>query len=414
MIKPLYSTASPDPRLAGYLSDFPEDLFTPQLFRSVALAQGYARAHALALLGDLALVDLLGDWCSAHELLQRRGFVAGFYHPLVWVLETAVEAGALAAEGEAGDRRYRLLDASAPAFGSSQLPALRSTALENDASIGATLDLLDTAAAAHAAVAAGRLRGEDALFGMGQLDLWQRYFNNHNRLYAVNNRVSATAAALRLAESTPNGPLRVLEIGAGTGSGTEALLHALALHGLSDRIGQYIVSEPNAFFRRRAERMLRAAYPNLPLKFQSLDIDKPWTEALPEGSRFDLIFGVNVMHVANDLRFSLDEARDHLADDGWLVAGECLRPFPHQPIYAELMFQILDSYVGVQTDAEIRPNPGFLTPELWTAALAAAGYQRIEIVPDPVRIREIYNWFFVGALCAQGTARTDPGDAVAR
>jgi SAM-dependent methyltransferase len=401
MKNPLYTSASPDPRLSDLLTDYPEDLFTEQLYQSVALAQAYAQAHALRLLGELALVDALEEWQSAEGLLQRKGFVPHFYRSLVWLLQTAAEAGAVISRDDASGREYRLLDAAAPQRGAHRLTALRAIGLSIDPSVAATLVLLDSASAAYPDVATGNRRGEDALFGMGQLELWQAYFSNSHRLYAVNNRVSATAAALRLARLSASRPLRLLEIGAGTGSGSEALLDALAQRGLINRIERYVVSEPNAFFRRRAERALRARYPELPLTFLALDIDKAWNDALADNVSFDLVFAVNVMHVAKDIRFSLSQARDSLAEGGWLVAGECLRPFPGQPIYPELIFQVLESYTNVQTDPAIRPNPGFLTPEQWSAALTETGLAEHEIVPDPVRIRDLYRLFFVGALCAR-------------
>ena len=68
--------------------------------------------------------------------------------------------------------------------------------------------------------------------------------------------------------------------------------------------------------------------------------------------------------------------------DGWLVIGECVRPYDNQPIYPELMFQILDSFTNVQTDPEVRPNPGFLTAEQWRRAFTRAGFERVEVAPD--------------------------------
>jgi hypothetical protein len=107
------------------------------------------------------------------------------------------------------------------------------------------------------------------------------------------------------------------------------------------------------------------------------------------------------MHISKDLLFSLNEARSALAGDGWLVIGECLRPYLNQPIYPELMFQILESFTNVQTDPEIRPNPGFLTAEHWRRAFTRAGFQRAEVAPNIDRIREIYPHFFTGAICGQ-------------
>jgi hypothetical protein len=110
--------------------------------------------------------------------------------------------------------------------------------------------------------------------------------------------------------------------------------------------------------------------------------------------------------------FSLSEARSALATDGWLVIGECVRPYDNQPIYPELMFQILDSFTNVETDPEVRPNPGFLTAEQWRRALSRADFTHTKVAPDIDRIREIYPHFFTGAISGQniGTAN-DPASS---
>jgi hypothetical protein len=58
----------------------------------------------------------------------------------------------------------------------------------------------------------------------------------------------------------------------------------------------------------------------------------------------------------------------------------------------------------VETDPEIRPNPGFLTAEQWRRAFLKAGFTRPEVAPDIERIREIYPHFFTGAICGRRTA----------
>jgi SAM-dependent methyltransferase len=161
------------------------------------------------------------------------------------------------------------------------------------------------------------------------------------------------------------------------------------------------VTEPNAFFRRRAQRELSKAHVDLPLEWGALDLNQRWVDQDIAPGEFDLVFGVNVLHIAKDLLFSLSEARAPLANDGWLVIGECLRPFPNQPIYPELMFQILESFTDVDLDPEIRPNPGFLTPEQWRETFARTGFQNITVAPEIEKIRELYPHFFTGAICGQ-------------
>ncbi len=283
-----------------------------------------------------------------------------------------------------------------------ELARLRALGLDIDCTNAPTLDLLDEAASLYPAVARGEQSGEQGLFGAQAIPLWLNYFHNDNLTYAVNNWVGAALAADRL---TTRATLRILEVGAGAGSASEILLRWFDGPGLLPRIEHYLITEPNGFFRRRGQRELSKQYRDLPLEWGALDIDLPWDSQGVACGKFDLVYGVNVLHVAKDLLFSLNQARGALAPDGWLVIGECVRPYLNQPIYAELIFQILDSFTDVNTDPEIRPNPGFLTADQWRRAFARAGFERAEVAPDVDRIREVYSHFFTGAICGQ-RART--------
>jgi SAM-dependent methyltransferase len=179
------------------------------------------------------------------------------------------------------------------------------------------------------------------------------------------------------------------------------LLRLFGERGLLPRVERYLITEPNAFFLRCSQRKLARQYPGLPLEWAALNLDSPWNTQGINPGQFDLVYAVNVMHISRDLLFSLNEARSALRSDGWLVIGECLRPYLNQPIYPELMFQILESFTNVQTDPDIRPNPGFLTAEHWRRAFTRAGFQHAEVSPDIDRIREIYPHFFTGAICGQ-------------
>ncbi len=195
--------------------------------------------------------------------------------------------------------------------------------------------------------------------------------------------------------------LRILEIGAGAGSAAEALLDELRDRGRLQEIAEYRLTEPNPMLRRRATRSLAARYPGLALTDQAYDIDLvPAGQGLPEAG-FDLVFAVNVLHIARDLRASLEWLRSLLVPGGWLIGGECQRLFPQQTIPIELIFEQLSSFTQVKLDPEVRSSHGFLTPEQWRGALAATGFTAFAEVPDLERIRVHYPRFFSGALCAR-------------
>jgi hypothetical protein len=78
-----------------------------------------------------------------------------------------------------------------------------------------------------------------------------------------------------------------------------------------------------------------------------------------------------------------------------------VRPFAGQPIYVEFVFNFLENFTGVATDATTRPNHGFLTPESWRRSLAAAGFEKPEILPDVENLARHYDAFFVAAVSAR-------------
>ena len=78
-----------------------------------------------------------------------------------------------------------------------------------------------------------------------------------------------------------------------------------------------------------------------------------------------------------------------------------VRPFPDQPIYVEFVFNFLENFTGVATDAATRPNHGFLTPRNWKDALAASGFEAPAILPDVEELARHYDSFFVAAVSAR-------------
>ena len=391
-----FETQRSDPRLAQWLQQFPPTVFSERLYQSIELMERYSIELAIDLSRQLNLVDQLSDWQTADELCRMLSFQSRFKFALSWILERLVESGCAEARTDGQIRSYHLRQRP----WQPDLKHFRAAGLTIDPANAATLDLLDHAASVYPAVALGRQSGDHNLLGPQGVPLWLNYFHNDNLTYAVNNWVGAVLAADHL--STRH-TLRILEVGAGTGSASEILLQLFAERGLLPRVERYLITEPNAYFRRCSQRKLAGRYPNLALEWAPLDLDLPWnTQGITSGE-FDLVYAVNVMHISKNLLFSLNEARSALAADGWLVIGECVRPYDNQPIYPELMFQILDSFTNVQTDPEIRPNPGFLTAEQWRRAFSRAGFGHAEVAPDIDRIREIYPHFFTGAICGQNT-----------
>ena len=389
-----FTPAPRPPEVERYLGELPPALFDDRIYAACELADRYATDLCLDLVGRLELAAPLARGGSVEELAEARGFVPSFRPALAALFGRLAVAG----EIERSTAGERTVFRSTGPLRSAELAELRRSGEEIDPAVAATLDLFDAAAAAYPAVAAGATSGEQELFSAGRIGLWLAYFSNRNPVYALNNLQAAVVAANRL---RAGGGLRLLEVGAGAGSATRALLDELARRGRLGDLELYDFTEPSPFFRRRGERELKAALPTLPLRSRTLDLDRPLAaqETAPESC--DLVYGVNVLHVARDLGAALREIRSALRPGGWLVAGECLRLFPDQPVPADLVFQIFDSFTRVETHPELRPEHGFMAPESWRRALAAAGFEEVAVVPDLDRIRELYPRFFAGVVCGR-------------
>jgi len=397
---PAFEVPPHDARLTDWLKDYPPQVFNERLYQSMELMERYSIELAIDLLRRLDVIDQLGGWRSADDLCHILSFQPRFSSSLGWLLKRLVETSCVMARRDGDTSFYHLRHAP----WQPQLERLRAVGLNIDPANAATLDLLDHAAGLYPIVARGDQTGDQNLFGPQGVSLWINYFNNNNLTYAVNNWIGAILAADRISTRSR---LRILEVGAGAGSASETFLRSFADRGILPRIERYLITEPNAFFRRRAQRELAEQYPNLVLEWGALDLNSPWDIQGVAPGEFDLIYAVNVFHVSKDLLFSLKQARAALTNDGWLVIGECLCPYVNQPIYPELMFQILESFTDVQTDPEIRPNPGFLTADHWRRAFTRAGFERVGVAPDIDGIREIYPHFFAGAICGQNAVNTN-------
>ena len=193
----------------------------------------------------------------------------------------------------------------------------------------------------------------------------------------------------------------MVEIGGGSGSAALAVAERLARDGALSRIRRYVFTEIVPTFLRRAERTIRSRWPALAAEFRKLDMDRNFAAQGVEPASADVVYAVNTVHIARDLAAALARIRETLRPGGVAVFSECVRPFEGQPIYVEFVFNFLENFTGVATDPATRPNHGFLTPENWRRSLAAAGFEKPEILPDVENLAKHYDAFFVAAVSAR-------------
>lgn len=346
----------------------------------------FVRAHEqmeqyTGLVAREILVALLGDCASPQpkdDLIARADIAAEAAPLLEWVIAFLYDLGEM--EQTKAGLRLR------PTEGLASRSELRSRAIAEHPGVSAAYKLVDRCAENAPSVLRGHASGEDLLFDDEGTALWLAYFNNENALYAVNNRLTAQ---ILVEELEAIGGRRVLELGGGGGSAALAFIDAAVGRDAQSEIA-YTFTEPVPQLLSRAEHCLTARRPNSwELALRPADFERPLVAQGLASGGWDAVLAVNTLHVSTDLTRSLGYVRSLLRRGGVLVLGECVRPFPGQPIYSELIFQFLKSYREIETGPH-RSRPGFLAPEEWVHHLLAAGFGDIRLAPDIPGLRIAY------------------------
>lgn len=360
-------------------------LFDDAFVRSCSLVDAFVRQLARGVLREAGVDAFVRDRpvtpdAVADAAAEAAAVALGFPASRVPALRSLMRQAAGPMDGDDPARAADAIEAEQSAVDPAALPSYR---------------LARLAAENYPRFLAGAAEGAEILFAPDRIALWAEYFANEHTLYAVNNRVGAAAVVHWL----PPGPVRVLELGGGLASGAVALIDALAAAGRP--VEQYRFTELAPPFLKRGRRTLAARYPEAPwLAGGLLDIDRPFAEQNVEAGSATLVYAVNTLHVAADLAFTLGEIKRALAPGGWLVVAECVRPFEGQPLYPEFVFKLLAPFSAPAVTTAYRPHGGFLTPEQWSDAFEAGGFERPRVYPDLARLRTAFPDFITGAIGA--------------
>ena len=256
---------------------------------------------------------------------------------------------------------------------------------------GATeVGLTQRCGGALADVLNGRADGLTLLFSSGQPSAADLYLQAP-MARAANGMLGETIAAL-LARRPDDRRLRVLEIGAGTGSATASVLPQLPDAGFD-----YVYSDISAGFFSEAEE--RFADSRGSIEYRVLDIEKDPVAQGFDLHGYDLLVASNVLHATRDLSQTLAHCRKLLAPCGQLAALENLRG----QSWLDMTFGQLDGWWRFADG--YRSRHPLADPATWRQALADAGFREIEILgPEPATSNRVPDR---GVVLAQGPAEVE-------
>ncbi|HET6346148.1 MAG TPA: acyltransferase domain-containing protein, partial [Myxococcota bacterium] len=215
------------------------------------------------------------------------------------------------------------------------------------------------------------LRGGDpleALFG-------EDYFGTAASFYETSedarqhNALAAEVLQAYVRGCSADKHFNVLEIGAGSGGLTSAVIPALP----AGRTSYVFTDTSSAFFTRANARFSKQTL----LACATLDISRdPEAQGFPRAT-FDVVVASNVLHATPNLQETLRRARALLKPDGVILFNEVTSP----SLWYDLLFGPL--LPAIEGDP-LRTTEHLLTPAAWRQALEAEGFRRVSVLPQDV------------------------------
>ena len=231
--------------------------------------------------------------------------------------------------------------------------------------------LLHAGMDALADILSGQVKATDCLFPDASLALVEGFYSG-NRFAEYYNELTARAIRhaikARLQNMDRRGPVRVLELGAGTGGTSVRVLEHIAEY--ADRL-EYVYTDISRAFLQYGRRRFGATYPFLSFSLLNLEEDPEQYEEL---GQFDIIFATNVVHATKNLGHTLSVIRLLLSPGGCLLLNELTAVQD----FLSLTFGLLDGW-WLFEDAALRlPHSPLLGQEQWKELLSSKGFTETE------------------------------------
>src|SRR5690606_9250356 len=171
---------------------------------------------------------------------------------------------------------------------------------------------------------------------------------------------AATALRAFVAARGPGRPIRVIEVGAGTGGTTSSLVPVLP-----PERSRYTYTDVSEFFMDFGREKF-AASPIVETAILDLEQD-PAAQGFTPGA-YDVVVGSNVIHAARDIREALRRVRSLLAPHGLLLLVESTG----HHAWHDISTGLIEGWQHFTDD--LRAETPLLGPERWLSLLEETGF----------------------------------------
>jgi polyketide synthase PksN len=220
-------------------------------------------------------------------------------------------------------------------------------------------------------VLTGNIPATDVLFPNSSMEMVTGIYKD-NAVSNYFNTILADAVKAcvkqRLQADAP-AKVRIIEVGAGTGSTSEMVL--TKLNNWAGHI-EYAYTDISKAFLLLAEEKYGPDHPCL--AFKLWNIEKPPEEQGIEAGAYDIAIAANVLHATRNIRQTLRNIKAALKTNGVLLVNEITQ----KTLFTTLTFGLLDGW-WLYDDEDLRiPGSPLLSRESWQKVLAEEGFHPID------------------------------------
>ncbi|WP_425466160.1 SDR family NAD(P)-dependent oxidoreductase [Paenibacillus methanolicus] len=239
-----------------------------------------------------------------------------------------------------------------------------------DPDLAARVRLAEAALLALPDILAGAVKPTEILFPGGSMELVEGIYK-HNSTADYYNAVVADLVEAYVQRSAETGmpPVRILEVGAGTGGTSAEVLRRLQRYGT--RVEEYCYTDLSRAFLIHAEREYGAANPYL--TYRILNAEQRFEEQALDCGGYDLVLATNVLHATRNVRRTLRNSKSALKPGGLLVLNE----LTEKSVFAHVTFGLLDGWWLYEEEHVRLPGSPCLSVAQWTNALEDEGYRTV-------------------------------------
>lgn len=240
----------------------------------------------------------------------------------------------------------------------------RREVLEKFPGLQAQIKLLDHCFEHYSEVLSGQRDYMLVLFPEGKLDLVESIYRNSPILDYYNQTVAEITKAY--GSQLQKKPLRIIEVGAGTGSTTH-----LILPNLQNLDYEYTYTDVSFVFLNKAKNEFYQ-YPNL--HFKIFNVEQELNQDMK--GEFDIVIAANVLHATKDIKKTIQNVRALLKTGGIVIINE----FTTRCDFSTLTFGLTPGWWMFE-DYRIPDSP-LLSSSSWNKLLKKFGFSEVVIHGD--------------------------------